>query len=599
MRLITATLVFFSLLIIPKTILSLEFFNKQNNNSNFKNKILPSQKAFLFNWYKKDNSIFLIWEIKEGYYLFQPTIIINKKNIFSELTKNQNNEYESFSKNHTYTRQLLIEIPLKNSYQGQVLTIEYKGCAKSGFCYPITIHTISINEFNHNYYDLDKNLSVNEVAKGNIIKSLREEKFESINHYTQINSIFNFFKIAMLSISLGITLAFTPCMLPMYPIISSMILGEERKQSKALILSFIYVQGMAITYSVLGLFISFIGLQIQSMIQHPYILICFCILFSILAVSMFGVYNLYIPNKMQIQLSIFNNKQRNANYFGIFFMGATAGLIGSPCTTAPVSGILLYVAQNGNLIIGGSILYLLGIGMGIPLMLTSIFGSKVLPKTGFWTHAIKKICGFILLAQAIFLLERILSEKYTAILWMFFILGILVWLCYIEKPIFYNRKLNILKVIVCLGLLIPIQTVIKYHYKNTITNQMETEFIQINNIEELEEQLLLAKKTEKPTIVSFHANWCITCKKIKKDTFSQFNVRSKLKKFILLQIDISKNTSQDIELLKYMNIIGLPSIEFWDAQGNYILNARLTGFIQAKQFLKHINDYNLINPNMV
>ncbi len=203
----------------------------------------------------------------------------------------------------------------------------------------------------------------------------------------------------LLFLALGVGLAFTPCVLPMYPILTSIVLGSGKlSQRRALGLSFVYVQGMALTYTLLGLVVASAGMQFQAAMQHPYVLIGLSVLFVTLALSMFGVYNLQLPSGVQTWLNNLSNKQQGGSSAGVFAMGAISGLVCSPCTTAPLSGALLYVAQSGDLLTGGIALYALAMGMGIPLILVAVFGNKLLPKAGGWMDRVKTLFGFILLA---------------------------------------------------------------------------------------------------------------------------------------------------------------------------------------------------------
>ncbi|MDF4917294.1 protein-disulfide reductase DsbD, partial [Vibrio parahaemolyticus] len=195
-----------------------------------------------------------------------------------------------------------------------------------------------------------------------------------------------------------------PCVLPMYPILTSIVLGSGKlSQRRALGLSFVYVQGMALTYTLLGLVVASAGMQFQAAMQHPYVLIGLSVLFIALALSMFGLYSLQLPSNVQTWLNNLSNKQQGGSSAGVFAMGAISGLVCSPCTTAPLSGALLYVAQSGDLLTGGIALYALAMGMGIPLILVAVFGNKLLPKAGGWMDRVKTLFGFILLAAPIFL----------------------------------------------------------------------------------------------------------------------------------------------------------------------------------------------------
>ncbi|MFP1529055.1 protein-disulfide reductase DsbD [Escherichia coli] len=212
---------------------------------------------------------------------------------------------------------------------------------------------------------------------------------------------------------IGIGIAFTPCVLPMYPLITGIVLGGKQRLStaRALLLTFIYVQGMALTYTALGLVVAAAGLQFQAALQHPYVLIGLAIVFTLLAMSMFGLFTLQLPSSLQTRLTLMSNRQQGGSPGGVFIMGAIAReLICSPCTTAPLSAILLYIAQSGNMWLGGGTLYLYALGMGLPLMLITVFGNRLLPKSGPWMQQVKTAFGFVILALPVFLLERVIGD---------------------------------------------------------------------------------------------------------------------------------------------------------------------------------------------
>ncbi|POF53742.1 protein-disulfide reductase DsbD, partial [Vibrio vulnificus] len=396
----------------------------------------------------------------------------------------------------------------------------------------------------------------------------------------------------LLFLALGVGLAFTPCVLPMYPILTSIVLGSGKlSQKRALGLSLVYVQGMALTYTLLGLVVASAGLQFQAAMQHPYVLIGLSILFVTLALSMFGVYTLQLPSSVQTWLNNLSNKQQGGSSAGVFAMGAISGLVCSPCTTAPLSGALLYVAQSGDLLTGGVALYALAMGMGIPLILVAVFGNKLLPKAGGWMDRVKMLFGFVLLAAPIFLLERILPEMWSTALWSALGIAAFGWLYHVKNSLeFGGWKQSAVGIIAVLGLFASAQPALNYWFADS-TQQAQTSevsFIKIRNVEELQQQLALAKQAKKPVMLDFYADWCVACKEFEKYTFHDPAVADQLKQFVLLQADVTRNQAQDIELLQAQQVLGLPTIDFWDAQGNPVSNARLTGFMQAAPFLEHI-----------
>ncbi len=383
----------------------------------------------------------------------------------------------------------------------------------------------------------------------------------------------------------------------MYPILTSIVLGNgQLSHKRALILSFVYVQGMALTYTLLGLVVASAGLQFQAALQHPYVLIGLSLLFVLLALSMFGLYSLQLPSSVQTWLNNLSNQQQGGSLAGVFSMGAISGLVCSPCTTAPLSGALLYVAQSGDLLTGGVALYALAIGMGIPLILVAVFGNKLLPKAGAWMDKVKTAFGFILLAAPIFLLERLLPELWATALWSVLGFAAFAWLYHVKNSLpFGGWKQSALGIIAILGLFASAQPALNYWYGNHQSEQSQPAitFTRINNVAQLNTELTKAKAAGKAVMLDFYADWCVACKEFEKYTFHQPDVEQKLKDIVLLQADVTKNQPQDIELLSTMDVLGLPTIEFWNSKGERVPSARITGFMKAELFLQHLKDHQI------
>ncbi|HAS6221429.1 TPA: protein-disulfide reductase DsbD [Vibrio vulnificus] len=591
-----ALLTFFvaGLLVLSSPAMAL-FGNNQNSSfASGSNDFVPVDQAFPFNYFQQDHRITLDWQVKEGYYLYQQRLSFSAENVVLgdiQMENGQPYRDEFFGDVNIYTNPLFVNIPMQDWQPGAKLIVQYQGCAKAGFCYPPETRVIDITSFTNG--DMAPATLPAQAASNLDTSTANASTPQPLTQQDQLASgLADNWWTPLLFLALGVGLAFTPCVLPMYPILTSIVLGSGKlSQRRALGLSLIYVQGMALTYTLLGLVVASAGLQFQAAMQHPYVLIGLSILFVTLALSMFGVYTLQLPSRVQTWLNNLSNKQQGGSSAGVFAMGAISGLVCSPCTTAPLSGALLYVAQSGDLLTGGVALYALAMGMGIPLILVAVFGNKLLPKAGGWMDRVKTLFGFVLLAAPIFLLERILPEMWSTALWSALGIAAFGWLYHVKNSLeFGGWKQSAVGIIAVLGLFASAQPALNYWFADS-TQQAQTSevsFIKIRNVEELQQQLALAKQAKKPVMLDFYADWCVACKEFEKYTFHDPAVAAQLKQFVLLQADVTRNQAQDIELLQAQQVLGLPTIDFWDAQGNPVSNARLTGFMQATPFLEHI-----------
>ncbi|EHU9518936.1 protein-disulfide reductase DsbD [Vibrio vulnificus] len=591
-----AVLTFFVIgwLMISSPAMALFGNNQTSTFGSGSNDFVPVDQAFPFNFFQQDHRLTLDWQVKEGYYLYQQRLSFSAENVtLGDIQMEDGQPYrdEFFGDVNIYTNPLFVNIPMQDWQPGAKVIVQYQGCAKAGFCYPPETRVIDIASFTNG--DMAPATTLAQTPRHLETSTTNTSTPQPLTEQDQLASgLADNWWTPLLFLALGVGLAFTPCVLPMYPILTSIVLGSGKlSQRRALGLSLVYVQGMALTYTLLGLVVASAGLQFQAAMQHPYVLIGLSILFVTLALSMFGVYTLQLPSGVQTWLNNLSNKQQGGSSAGVFAMGAISGLVCSPCTTAPLSGALLYVAQSGDLLTGGVALYALAMGMGIPLILVAVFGNKLLPKAGGWMDRVKTLFGFVLLAAPIFLLERILPEMWSTALWSSLGIAAFGWLYHVKNSLeFGGWKQSAVGIIAVLGLFASAQPALNYWFADS-TQQAQTSevsFIKIRNVEELQQQLVLAKQAQKPVMLDFYADWCVACKEFEKYTFHDPAVAAQLKQFVLLQADVTRNQAQDIELLQAQQVLGLPTIDFWDAQGNPVSNTRLTGFMQAAPFLEHI-----------
>lgn len=605
LRFRAALLSFFILFIsfAPQALAAFDLTKLQNQQDS---SFVTVNEAFPFNFMQQGDRVYLDWQVKPDYYLYQQRISVSSNGAeIADLVMEDGTPHndEFFGNVNIYTEPLTITVPLISVSDNAELTVRYQGCAKAGFCYPPEIRKIPLSALTESSSYQDETANTHVVAKSDSAP-VSVEKNTSLAPEPKVVSQTQQQELAdnlgdawwtpFLFLALGIGLAFTPCVLPMYPILTGIVLGGGKlSHGKAFKLSFVYVQGMALTYTLLGLVVASAGMQFQAALQHPYVLIGLSIMFVLLALSMFGAYTIQLPSSLQTKLNDISNQQKGGNLGGVFAMGAISGLVCSPCTTAPLSGALLYVAKSGDLLTGAVALYALAIGMGIPLILAAVFGNKLLPKAGVWMTHVKTLFGFILLAVPVFLLERILPHNITPFIWSALGVAAFGWLYHVKATMPQSWKTSIAGIIAILGIVgsaIPVIDAIsgKTHTEVNTTTQTVT-FKKISTIEDLNRELETAKAQGKPVMLDFYADWCVACKEFEKYTFHNEKVEPLLGQFILLQADVTKNSPQDIALLQQLKVLGLPTIDFWNANGDYLSDARLTGFMKAEPFMNHIS----------
>jgi thiol:disulfide interchange protein DsbD len=333
------------------------------------------------------------------------------------------------------------------------------------------------------------------------------------------------------------------------------------------------------------------GLQFQAALQSPWVLIALSVAFVALALSMFGMFSLQLPSSLQTRLTLWSNDQKSGSLAGVFVMGALAGLICSPCTTAPLSAILLYIAQSGNLWAGGGTLYLYALGMGIPLIIVTLFGNRLLPRSGPWMQYVKEGFGFVILALPVFLLERIIGDTWGLRLWSALGIGFFGWALFLSLKSQHGavRTLQLLLLAAAMIISRPLQDWAFAPANTAMTTQHALTFQPINNVDELNAALEAAG--DKRVMLDLYADWCVACKEFEKYTFTAPQVQNELRDTVLLQANVTQNNPQQVALLKRLEVLGLPTILFFGAHGKELPESRVTGFMDAAQFTGHLQKH--------
>ncbi|WP_034911646.1 protein-disulfide reductase DsbD [Erwinia sp. 9145] len=533
-------------------------FNKQSGNP-----FGTVDQAFAFDFSQQGNRLTLNWQVKPGYYLYRQQIVVSSKNATLaawQLPRGKAHEDEFYGKTEIYPENLTLPLILRQAGKDASVVVTYQGCAAAGFCYPPETRTVPVSEVS--------------------AAAVPDSPPPAISEDLPFSPLW--------ALLIGFGIAFTPCVLPMYPLISGIILGGNRRYSlkRLFALSMVYVQGMALTYTLMGVIVAAAGLRFQAALQSPAVLIGLSILFVLLALSMFGLFTLQLPSALQTRLTLWSNHQRGGSLPGVFLMGALAGLICSPCTTAPLSAILLYIAQSGNLLAGAGTLYLYALGMGMPLIAVTLFGNRLLPKSGVWMQTVKEGFGFVILALPVFLLERVVGDAWGVRLWSLLGVTFFVWAFLSLNAT--NGWLRLGQIVMLVAALIAARPLQDWAFgaDTRAPTPIALNFTRIADVDSLAQRL--QHNDGRITMLDLYADWCVACKEFEKKTFSNEQVQAALGNIQLIQADVTANNQRDRDLLRHLNVPGLPTILFFDAEGQEIPRSRVAGYMNADAFHQHL-----------
>ena len=598
------------------------------------NDVLDPEVAFTIDPTNIYNGVIpLKWNVAEGHYLY-------KKRFSFELLDPDNaslgdatfseaiwEEDAFFGKSEVYRGSANVELPitLPANTTATTLKVGYQGCADAGICYPPTFKEINLVEISAvasaepgNTLAAVSNAgtdgggtgvasttqsSTTGNTPGNTPVAYQSEQDRLAN----ILAGDNFWLTIGIFFGAGLILTFTPCVLPMIPILSSIIVGSGEKTSagRAFTLSLVYVLAMALTYTVAGVLVGLSGENIQATLQHPYVLTAFAFLFVLLSLSMFGFYELQMPAFIQNRLSSVSNKQKGGSYGGVATMGFLSALIVGPCITAPLVGALIYIGQTGDAVLGGAALFALSMGMGLPLLIIGTTFGKYMPRAGAWMDITKAFFGVMLLGLAIYMLDRVIPVWATMLLSALLLVTVGMFMGAFDslpegtrgwrkvtKGFGYAAVVygTLLMIGVATGsgtLLRPIQGLSIAGGNNHGESASATEhvtFKTVKSVEQLNVALADARSKNQPVMLDFYADWCISCKEMEAFTFTDPKVASQLKQGVLLQADVTANDDLDKGMLKEFGIFGPPAIIFYDRQGVQQKSLRVVGYMPADEF---------------
>ncbi|KLE10821.1 thiol:disulfide interchange protein [Aliarcobacter butzleri L354] len=549
------------------------------------NKVLEPEEAFKVKFIKNEDSLNIKFELGKDIYLYHDKLQINilkpqKIEITKELNIPKPVNYEEFI---VHFDDLNLTIPynlLKSKVDSKEFEIELKfqGCSKAGLCYaPMSQKQILV--LNTNIQD-EVSTNINETDS--IANSLKEK---------------NLLLVLLTFFGFGLLLSLTPCVFPMIPILSSIIVGASKNEtmtaSRGFFLSLVYVLSMSVAYTIAGVIAGIFGANLQVALQNPYVLVIFALIFVALAFSMFGYFEIRLPQAIQNRVNKTTDGKEKQGILGIAIMGFLSALIVGPCVAPPLAGALVYIGQTGDAILGGLALFVMSLGMGVPLLLIGLGAGKFMPKPGGWMESITKIFGIVMLGVAIWLLDRVLDATIIIYLWALLLLGSAIYLKIYQHILtqLITVVIFILGVVLFVGAISgatnPLNPLEKFtSSKMTQVSDEKLIFKKVKNIQELE---LAIKNSNKPVMLDFWASWCVSCKELEEITFQDEQVINKFQEFTLLKADVTENNDEDKALQKKFGVVGPPALIFWDKDKNEIQASRIIGYKNPKDFLEIVN----------
>ena len=555
------------------------------------NQFLSPDDAFRINLnYIDDRNIQIIWDIEKDYYLYVGMFdfkLDGNTNKIREISLpvGQKKVDEFFGEVDIYKTKVVIDLSFENPLNLTKLIVKYQGCAEAGLCYPpikkifeLKSHDSRVDGF------VSVNMDNNQIG---ISKQLFDKPL-----------IYNIF----LFLLAGLLLSFTPCVFPMIPILTGLIVGQGTgiTPRKSFMLSFTYVFFMAITYSLIGILVALSGANIQASLQNPYVITFFALLFVFLALAMMGFMKIEMPRSIQNFIISKSNNNSSGSYIGVAIMGALSALIVGPCVTAPLIGALIYIATSGDPFVGGLALFSLGIGMGIPLLILGTSATAVVKRIGKYLPIVNIFFGFLFLIVAVWLVERIVSIELSAILWALVALTLLLQFIFSSDLKILNKYFRF-SVIAIFSSYILLQSLGIYqnnNYNPTFSFVEQKSFLEFKVIYERENLIKEINSSEKFTMVDLYADWCIACKELEKYTFSDQRVSRILKQLNLVKYDITESTEGSGEFLSDYSLFGPPVILFFDDNGREVKDARVVGFVDSDTFLEKLNKINYSSKNL-
>jgi thioredoxin:protein disulfide reductase len=585
--------------------------------------ILPAEEAFRFSAeVTGPDRLQLTWDVAEGTYLYSHMLELALEDgsevaigpferPAGDIKKDSILPDGSVGDVEVYHDRVDLTLPLlRASIEPTEVTLiaKYQGCAEIGICYPPQTQKVTLS--------LPEALVTAALPTAAAVAETSDATpattpaaaDDTVSEQDRIASVLansGVWVVIAAFFGFGLLLAFTPCVFPMIPILSGIIAGQGPNITtrKAFTLSLVYVLAMALTYTVVGVLAGLFGANLQAAFQNPWVLTSFALIFVLLALSMFGFYDLQLPSSFQSKLAEISNKQEGGTLLGVAIMGLLSALIVGPCVAPPLFGALIYISQTGDAVLGGIALFALSMGMGAPLIAIGTSAGKLLPRAGGWMDAVKAVFGVALLGVAIFMLERILPPAVAMLLWGLLLICSAVYMgALTQVPQGASGWSKLWK---GLGVFLLIYGALMLlgaaaGGKDTIQPlrglavgggggaAAEAVFTPVKTLEDLDREVGKAGTLGKPVMLDFYADWCVTCKELERYTFSDPAVIAEMNRFVLLKADVTDNDADDQALMKHFGIIGPPAILYFDTAGQELKNYRLVGFKPADAFVEHL-----------
>jgi len=612
---------------------------------------LPADEAFRFNAFPDGSDrVKLIWQIADGYYLYRSRVkastTSDKAQLGAlEMPAGEFKTDEYFGKQEIYHHELVVGVPVARASAAQQtvpLKVTYQGCAHAGLCYPpitkeitLTLPTGTAGNAGAGAGGGEAGATGSGVAAGSATTAgspaatgsamaatsaaagtgnaaldaeaagasattastgfvSEQDRFASLITSGNIFLMLGGFFLA------GLVLAFTPCVLPMVPILSGIIAGQGKSVTtrRAFSLSLTYVLGMSLTYTIAGALCAAAGKQVQTLFQQPWILVLFAALFIVLALSMFGLFTIQMPTSIQTRVASVSNNQAAGTFGGVAMMGVLSALIVTTCVGPALVGALVVIGQTGQIVRGAAALFAMSIGMGTPLLIVGASAGKLLPKAGAWMDTVKKLFGVMMLAVAAWMLARVVPERLSLVLWAIPAL-ICTWILWTQTrkrstatwvARVAGAAAGLYGLALIAGAVLGSTDPLAPLTASATAKQQELAFRPIKSVSDLQREITVAKSEGRTVLVDFSAKWCVSCKEMEKYTFTDAEVKTALNRTLLLRADVTDNDADDQALLQHMGIIGPPTIAFYGLNGQERANYRVVGFMKAPDFASHARE---------